>query len=139
MCRRFAPICADAGFVAWELVPCLLTSRAGEDMPATLIEECEAPSDRESSRLAALYSIGILDTPAEPSYDAITRLAADYFEADSATIAFGDETRVWIKSHWGEAIRELPRSNSIFEMVLAADATLVIADIREHPDFQGQK
>jgi EAL domain-containing protein (putative c-di-GMP-specific phosphodiesterase class I) len=108
-------------------------------MPAALIEECEAPSDRESSRLAALYSIGILDTPAEPSYDAITRLAADYFEADSATIAFGDETRVWIKSHWGEAIRELPRSNSIFEMVLAADATLVIPDIREHPDFQGQK
>jgi EAL domain-containing protein (putative c-di-GMP-specific phosphodiesterase class I) len=108
-------------------------------MPAALIEECKASSERESSRLAALYSIGILDTPAEPSYDAITRLAADYFEADSATIAFGDETRVWIKSHWGEAIRELPRSNSIFEMVLAADATLVIPDIREHPSFQGQK
>ena len=108
-------------------------------MPQALIEEGKAPSDRESSRLAALYSIGILDTPADPAYDAITRLAADYFDADSATIAFGDETRVWIKSHWGEAIRELPRSNSIFEMVLTADAPLVIPDIREHPDFQGQR
>lgn len=108
-------------------------------MPEALLEEGEARNDRESSRLAALHSIGILDTPAEPAYDAITRLAADYFEADSATIAFGDETRVWIKSHYGEAIRELPRSNSIFEMVLAADAPLVVPDIREHPDFQGQK
>jgi len=108
-------------------------------MPEVLIEEGIVSSDRESSRLAALHSIGILDTPVEPAYDAITRLAADYFEADSATIAFGDETRVWIKSHFGEAIRELPRSNSIFEMVLAADAPLVIPDIREHPDFQGHK
>src|ERR1700756_2678577 len=109
------------------------------DMPEALIEAGKAPSDRESSRLAALHSIGILDTPAEPAYDAITRLAADYFEADSATIAFGDETRVWIKSHWGEAVRELPRSNSIFELVLAADAPLVVPDIRQHPDFQGQR
>jgi len=108
-------------------------------MPEVLIEEGIVSSDRESSGLAALHSIGILDTPVEPAYDAITRLAADYFEADSATIAFGDETRVWIKSHFGEAIRELPRSNSIFEMVLAADAPLVIPDIREHPDFQGHK
>jgi EAL domain-containing protein (putative c-di-GMP-specific phosphodiesterase class I) len=112
---------------------------AGENMPEVLIEEGIVSSDRESSGLAALHSIGILDTPVEPAYDAITRLAADYFEADSATIAFGDETRVWIKSHFGEAIRELPRSNSIFEMVLAADAPLVIPDIREHPDFQGHK
>lgn len=108
-------------------------------MPEALLDEGKALSDRESSRLATLHSIGILDTPAEPAYDAITRLAADYFEADSATIAFGDETRVWIKSHWGEAIRELPRSNSIFEMVLAVDEPLVVPDIREHPDFQGQK
>jgi hypothetical protein len=65
---------------------------AGENMPEVLIEEGIVSSDRESSGLAALHSIGILDTPVEPAYDAITRLAADYFEADSATIAFGDET-----------------------------------------------
>jgi EAL domain-containing protein (putative c-di-GMP-specific phosphodiesterase class I) len=108
-------------------------------MPEALLEEDKAPSDRESSRLAALYSIGILDTPAEPAYDAITHLAADYFEADSAIIAFADETRVWVKSHCGEALRELPRANSIFDMVLTADGPLVIADIRRHHQFQGQK
>jgi EAL domain-containing protein (putative c-di-GMP-specific phosphodiesterase class I) len=108
-------------------------------MPEALIEESKAPNDRESSRLAALYSIGILDTPAEPAYDAITRLAADYFEADSAIIAFADETRVWVKSHCGEALRELPRASSIFDMVLTEDGPLVIADIRRHPQFENQK
>ncbi len=108
-------------------------------MPQVPIETGKPQNGRESARLSALYSTQILDTPPEPSYDAITRLAADYFEADSATIAFADETRVWIKSHCGEAIRELPRSNSIFEMVLTADGPVVIPDIRQHPDFQGHK
>ncbi len=97
------------------------------------------PHEGETSRLAALYSLAILDTAPEPGYDAITRLAADYFEADSASIAFADETRVWVKSHWGEVLRELPRANSIFDMVLASDGPVVIPDIREHPEFQGQK
>jgi EAL domain-containing protein (putative c-di-GMP-specific phosphodiesterase class I) len=108
-------------------------------MPEALIEVGKAPGDRESSRLAALHAIGILDTPAEPAYDAITRLAADYFEADAAIIAFADETRVWVKSHYGEALRELPRSSSIFDLVLIADGPLVVADIRRHPQFLGQR
>jgi EAL domain-containing protein (putative c-di-GMP-specific phosphodiesterase class I) len=96
-------------------------------------------TDRESARLAALESLAILDTPPEPGYDAITRLAADYFEAEWALIVFADETRLWVKSHVGEVLHELPRDNTIFDLLLAADAPLIIPDIRVHPDFQGQK
>ncbi len=96
-------------------------------------------TDGENWGLTGSESLAILDTPPEPGYDAITRLAADYFEAESAIIAFADETRVWVKSHWGEAVRELPRSNSIFDLVAAADAPLVIEDIRKHPEFQGRR
>jgi EAL domain-containing protein (putative c-di-GMP-specific phosphodiesterase class I) len=124
------------GLFHWDEFTASHTLIAGEDMPEALIEVGKAPGERESSRLAALYSIGILDTPAEPAYDAITRLAADYFEADSAIIAFADETRVWVKSHHGEALRELPRSSSIFDMVLSAEGPLIIADIRLHPQFE---
>jgi EAL domain-containing protein (putative c-di-GMP-specific phosphodiesterase class I) len=102
-------------------------------------ENARLQTDRESARLAALESLAILDTPPEPGYDAITRLAADYFEAETAIISFADETRLWIKSHFGKVLRELPRDNTIFDLVLAADAPLIIPDIREHPDFQGQK
>ncbi len=108
-------------------------------MPQVETETTKLPHCKESARLAALHSHGILDTAPEPAYDAITRLAAEYFQVDSAVISFADETRVWTKSHWGEAVRELPRANSIFEMVLAEDGPVVIPDIEQHPHFQHQK
>lgn len=103
------------------------------------VETNELLHDAEGARLAALRSTAVLDTPPEESFDAITRLAAEYFDADSAIIAFADETRVWVKSHWGEAIRELPRGNSIFELVLAENGPVVVPDVREHPQFQHQR
>lgn len=92
--------------------------------------------DIEGDRLAALRSTAILDTPAEPAFDTITRLAAEYFHADTVVIGFADETRLWIKSHFGEAIRELPRNISMFELVLAQNGPVVISDVRHHPAFQ---
>lgn len=89
-------------------------------------------------RLAALSSTGILDTPPEPSYDAITRLSAEYFQADMAFLAFADESRVWVKSYSGEPVRELPRKNSIFEMVLAEDGPVVVPDISLDPELAGR-
>ena len=96
-------------------------------------------SIRESARLAALESLAILDTPPEPGYDAITRLAADYFEAELAFIAFADETRGWVKSHVGGVFRELARANSVFDLVLTADGPVVIPDTRTHPEFHDQR
>ena len=78
-------------------------------------------------------SAGILDTPPEPAYDAITRLAAEYFQADSAAIAFADESRVWMKSCWRQMVRELPRKDSIFDMMLAQDGPVVVSDVTRHP------
>ena len=74
---------------------------------------------QEAARLSALDATGILDTEPEPSFDAITRLCAEYFRADTVLLGFADASRVWIKSYWGEAVRELPRAGSVFEMVLA--------------------
>jgi EAL domain-containing protein (putative c-di-GMP-specific phosphodiesterase class I) len=108
-------------------------------MPQGETQRCAEYGGREATRLAALKSLAILDTPPEPAYDAITRLAADYFEAETAVIEFADETRVWVKSDWGGAFRELPRAHSIFDLVLAANAPVIVPDIREHLDFQGQK
>ena len=83
-------------------------------------------SPNEASRLGALYEADILDTPPEPAYDAIARLAAEHFHVDSALIAFADETRVWIKSAWGLSIREFHRSDSLFEMILATNGPVTI-------------
>jgi len=85
-------------------------------------------ADQEAARLAALMATGILDTEPEASYDAITRLAVEYFQANSSGIGFADESRIWIKSSWGHRLRELPRKNSLFERVLAADGTVVVSN-----------
>ena len=90
-------------------------------MPKQLLATAIMEPELEAMRLAALASTGILDTAPEACYDAITRLCADYFKADSVHLGFADESRVWIKSYAGEPIREIPRRHSTFEMVLAAD------------------
>jgi len=91
---------------------------------------------RESDRLAALSATGILDSEPEASFDAITRLCADYFKADTVFLGFADESRLWIKSAWGEPVRELPRRGSIFELVLAANGPVIVPDILEDPRFR---
>jgi EAL domain-containing protein (putative c-di-GMP-specific phosphodiesterase class I) len=88
---------------------------------------------QEEARLAALAATDILDSPPEQAFDAITRLAAGHFQADTVLLGFADGGRVWIKSYWGEPVREMPRRDSIFDMVLAEDGPVVVADISAHP------
>ena len=85
--------------------------------------------EAERQRLQALHELAILDTPPEPAYDAITRLAADFFHVDGATIGFADESRMWVKSLCGEGPLELPRRVSMFERILAENETVIIPDI----------
>jgi EAL domain-containing protein (putative c-di-GMP-specific phosphodiesterase class I) len=105
-------------------------------MPNAEFETCRVKSRPEAERLAALEATGILDSEPEACYDAITRLAAEYFRADSVLLKFADEGRVWIKSHTGHAVLELPRKDSIFDMVLAEDGPVVISDISKHPELR---
>ncbi len=91
----------------------------------------------EDARLLALETTEILDSEPESSYDTITRLAAEYFKADTVLLAFADESRMWVKSYWGEAVRELPRKGSVFELVLAADGPVIAPDVSKHPSFAG--
>jgi EAL domain-containing protein (putative c-di-GMP-specific phosphodiesterase class I) len=102
-------------------------------MPETEFEIDETDRQREDARLAALNSTGILDTPPEPAYDAITRLAAEYFHANSAAISFADEHRIWVKSNWCAVVRELPRKDSIFNLVLTQDGPILIPEVSTSP------
>jgi EAL domain-containing protein (putative c-di-GMP-specific phosphodiesterase class I) len=111
----------------------------GARMPQAELQTGEINWQDEDARLAALASTGILDSEPEPSFDAITRLTAEYFKADTVLLGFADESRVWIKSYWGEPVRELPRDRSVFEMVLAEDGPVVVPDVSRHPNFAGNR
>jgi EAL domain-containing protein (putative c-di-GMP-specific phosphodiesterase class I) len=103
------------------------------------LEISKVERQEEDARLIALASTGILDTAPEANFDAITRLAAEYFKADTVLLGFGDESRVWIKSHWGEPVRELPRKHSIFERVLAEDGPVVVSNINDDPEYRERR
>jgi EAL domain-containing protein (putative c-di-GMP-specific phosphodiesterase class I) len=106
-------------------------------MSQSELETSETDIQQEGARLASLASTGILDSEPETSFDAITRLSAEYFRADTVLLEFADESRLWVKSYWGEPVRELPRNESVFEMVLAADGPVVVPDVTRHPQFAG--
>ncbi len=108
-------------------------------MPQAELQTGKIDWQEEDARLSALASTGILDSAPEPSFDAITRLTAEYFKADTVLLGFADESRVWIKSYWGEPVRELPRKQSVFEMVLAEDGPVVVPDVSMHPGFAGSR
>jgi EAL domain-containing protein (putative c-di-GMP-specific phosphodiesterase class I) len=110
--------------------------RAGVKMPKAHLATETLEPELEAMRLTALVATGILDTGPESTYDVITRLCAEFFKADTVLLGFADESRVWFKSCAGQAIREIPRRNSIFEMVLAADGPVVASDASALPAFQ---
>lgn len=94
--------------------------------------------EKEEIRLAALRATGILDTEPETSFDTLTRLAAEYFGADAALISFVDDTRVWIKSAYRYPMREIPRKNSVSELVVQANGPLLYPDFDVLPPPEAQ-
>lgn len=62
---------------------------------------CE--NDSEQARLNALLNYGILDTPQEAAFDAITELAALTCGTPIALISLVDDSRQWFKANYGLA------------------------------------
>ena len=99
----------------------------------------------ESHRLRRLKMLGILDTPAEEHFDAITRVAASLLQAPIALLNFIDETREWCKSAWGMEPRSVKREESLCAHALLTNDFLVIPDatadeeFRTHPQVVGER
>nr|MCH9732555.1 PAS domain S-box protein [Actinomycetes bacterium] len=89
----------------------------------------------EAERLAVLRSYGILDTPPEPRFDALTKLAANILKVPVALITFIDTDRQWFKSRYGLDAPETPRDVSFCGHVVANEAPLVVPDALRDPRF----
>lgn len=113
--------------------------RGPDKMTQAELKAGDTYRQQEDARLSALAAAEILDTEPEPNFDAITRLAAEYFQADTVLLGFADESRISIKSHWGEPIRELPRHDSIFDLVCAAGGPVIVPDTANEPMLAGRR
>jgi PAS domain S-box-containing protein len=89
----------------------------------------------EQTRLAALDQYQILDTPTEPEFDDIVRLAADTFGAPISVVNLIASGRQWFKAEVGIGARELPLDVSICAHAILQTDTMVVPDTRLDPRF----
>ncbi|MDA1099900.1 MAG: response regulator [Proteobacteria bacterium] len=71
-----------------------------------------AKPDNEQQRLSSLHSLDILDTPADESFDRITRMVQRHFQVPIALVSLVDAGRQWFKSRQGLDATETPRNIS---------------------------
>jgi CheY-like chemotaxis protein len=87
-----------------------------------------AVPDDEARRLASLKASGLLDTPPDPRFDRITRLASRYFAVPIALISLVDRDRQWFKASVGLDIVETSREASFCAYTVVDRKTLVVND-----------
>lgn len=63
----------------------------------------------EEARLAALYSLNLLDTAPSESFDRITRMAGQIFGLPIAAVSLTDQDRQWFKSRIAVDHCSIPR------------------------------
>jgi PAS domain S-box-containing protein len=89
----------------------------------------------EAERLAALRSYGILDTPEESPFTALTELAAGVLEVPIALVSLIDADRQWFKACYGLQASETSRELSFCGHVVERDESLVVTDTLEDSRF----
>lgn len=89
----------------------------------------------EAQRLMALAYYGILDTPHEPQFDRIVRLAAHLLRTPVATINFVDQTRQWSKASVGTGGGAVHRQDSFCAWTVLHDHPTIIENAPADPRF----
>lgn len=93
---------------------------------------------QDPERLATLYELDLLDTPAEEAFDRLTRLASLITNSPISLISLVDADRQFFKSLFGlpeplASERETPLSYSFCQHVVASKDALIVPDARDHP------
>lgn len=89
----------------------------------------------ESRRLAALQSLGVLDTDPERAFDALVALTADLFGCPIAMLSLIDRDRSWIKAKVGVEQTEVPRDTAFCDRTIREPDILTVADATLDPRF----
>ena len=102
--------------------------RACRWMPAPL-------PPNEPGRLAALHSLGLLDTPPDERFDRHTRRACERFGVPVALVTLVDRDRQWFKSRVGIEYTESPRDESFCAHAILGPDVMQVPDTTLDPRF----
>ena len=92
------------------------------------------PGD-DAERVQRLRGLSLLDTPADESFDRITRLAKRLLGTEIALVSLVDHDRQWFKSAQGLAAPETSREVSFCGHAILGDETFVVPDATLDPRF----
>lgn len=79
-------------------------------------------------RLATPILTSLLDTPPEPEFETVVRIAQRTFHSKIALISLLDEDRQWFKAKCGLSVDETPMEQSFCAHAVAANELFVIPD-----------
>jgi diguanylate cyclase (GGDEF)-like protein len=101
-----------------------------------LADELLMPAN-EGQRLRALHAHGVLDSPAEVDFDALTRVASQAIGAPVATIGLMDLDRLWFKSRLGLDEPQLDRHVAFCSLaIMHPDELLVVENLSKDMRFR---
>ncbi len=89
----------------------------------------------ENARISALTRTGLLDSAAEPAYDALVELVAGLFDVPMALISLVDEERQWFKAKVGVGVTETPREIAFCDHAIRAGGVFTVPDAALDPRF----
>ena len=90
----------------------------------------------EVERLRALRGYQVLDTPAEPVFDDIVRLASRICDTPIGLISLVDEQRQWFKAKVGLDVPETPRDCAFCAHAILSDELFIVPDAQRDPRFK---
>lgn len=90
----------------------------------------------EHERRSALDRYQILDTPQEPAFDRIVRLAALLLDVPIALISLIDADRQWFKSRYGVDAQETPRAVAFCDHAIQGRDVMVVPNAEQDPRFR---
>jgi signal transduction histidine kinase len=91
--------------------------------------------DNETDRLAALYALDILDSPAEQDFDDIVKLASNVCGAPMSLVSLLDSDRQWFKARIGTDLIETDRDISFCAHAVLGRDLLVVPDATKDVRF----
>ena len=92
-------------------------------------------NEYESARLRALVALNVLDTESDTTFDSITELVANVFDAPISLVSMVDKDRLYFKSSYGTDATQMDREDTFCDAAIEHKEPLIVTDASSDKRF----